>query len=467
MKKIPVKLGVAATRRNVFSSTEAVNFKNRILRDLRENDVEVVDLEWLNEEGLLYQTADVPAVQARFLHEGVDALFIPHCNFGCEAAVCQLSRALGVPVLLWGPRDDAPQPDGLRLRDSQCGLFATSAVLRNMGVPFTYLENSWIDHPEWLEGVKRFLCTALTVKRFRHLRIGQVDTRPGDFWSVMCNEAELLRRFGIETVPLTLVDIRDEINRLLTDSRSLLENQMQQIRHRFRCDFPDNSLEKLAALKITLAEWAQRDNLSAIAVQCWNAMQSLLGIMPCAVNAMLTDEGLPVVCETDICGAVSAVLAQAAAGDTEPVFFADVTVRHPSNDNAELLWHCGNFPPSLRREGEPAVISSHYTLPDACPGVCEWELRHDTVTILRFGGSNGRYSLLAAKGNGVDGPKSRGTYLWTEFADWPALERRLIYGPYIHHVAGIYGDIIPIIKEALRYMPGVEDDIVHGCTGGA
>ena len=156
MKKIPVKLGVAATRRNVFSSTEAVNFKNRILRDLRENDVEVVDLEWLNEEGLLYQTADVPAVQARFLHEGVDALFIPHCNFGCEAAVCQLSRALGVPVLLWGPRDDAPQPDGLRLRDSQCGLFATSAVLRNMGVPFTYLENSWIDHPERLEGVKRY-----------------------------------------------------------------------------------------------------------------------------------------------------------------------------------------------------------------------------------------------------------------------------------------------------------------------
>ena len=37
---------------------------------------------------------------------------------------------MGLPVLLWGPRDERPDENGVRLRDSQCGLFATGKVLR-------------------------------------------------------------------------------------------------------------------------------------------------------------------------------------------------------------------------------------------------------------------------------------------------------------------------------------------------
>lgn len=34
--------------------------------------------------------------------------------------------------------------------------------------------------------------------------------------------------------------------------------------------------------------------------------------MPCAANSLLNEEGLPVVCETDIHGAITAVMAEAA-----------------------------------------------------------------------------------------------------------------------------------------------------------
>ena len=44
--------------------------------------------------------------------EQVDALFFPHCNFGSEGVVGQVAAALNVPVLLYGPRDDAPALDG-------------------------------------------------------------------------------------------------------------------------------------------------------------------------------------------------------------------------------------------------------------------------------------------------------------------------------------------------------------------
>ena len=39
-------------------------------------------------------------------------------------------KELGIPVLLWGPLDERPEADGTRLRDTQCGLFATGKVLR-------------------------------------------------------------------------------------------------------------------------------------------------------------------------------------------------------------------------------------------------------------------------------------------------------------------------------------------------
>ena len=42
----------------------------------------------------------------------------------------------------------------------------------------------------------------------------------------------------------------------------------------------------------------------------WNALQGELGIMPCAANALLNEEGVPVVCETDIHGAVTALIAE-------------------------------------------------------------------------------------------------------------------------------------------------------------
>lgn len=34
--------------------------------------------------------------------------------------------------------------------------------------------------------------------------------------------------------------------------------------------------------------------------------------MPCAVNALLNDEGIPVVCETDIHGAITSLMVEAA-----------------------------------------------------------------------------------------------------------------------------------------------------------
>ena len=100
----------------------------------------------------------------------------------------------------------------------------------------------------------------------------------------------------------------------------------------------------IAALKVAMRTLADKYGCNAAAIQCWNALQSEIGIMPCAANSLMNEEGFPVVCETDIHGAITAIMLEAAGMDTTRTFFADWTVRHPDNENGELLQHCGPWP---------------------------------------------------------------------------------------------------------------------------
>ena len=156
MKRTDIKLGYCPTRRDVFSREEAIKFQKMLRTEINQFSITIIDLKGINDEELLFQDSDIVTVIERFQSEKVDALFFPHCNFGSENRVAQVAKALNVPVLIWGPRDDAPTVNGLRSRDSQCGMFATGKVLRRHNVPFTYLTNSWIGSEDFKNGFQRF-----------------------------------------------------------------------------------------------------------------------------------------------------------------------------------------------------------------------------------------------------------------------------------------------------------------------
>ena len=201
MKK--VKLGLAPTRRSIFSAPDAIKFSNLTRQRLTELGVDYVDITDINEEGLLYNDEDMEKIAEKFAAEKVDGLFFPHGNFGTEYEVARLAKKLNVPVLIWGPRDERPDENGVRLRDSQCGLFATGKVLRRFRIPFTYMTNCRLNDPEFERGVKDFLAVCNVVKTFRNIRILQIAPRPFDFWSTMCNEGELLERFNVQLAPIS------------------------------------------------------------------------------------------------------------------------------------------------------------------------------------------------------------------------------------------------------------------------
>lgn len=282
MKKL--KLGYAPTRRFVFSAEDAFKYKVQI-REKMESfglPIDIVDLEGLNSEGLLHDDLiNAHEIIKRFKEEEVDAVFFPHCNFGTEDTVARVAQALGKPVLLWGPRDEAPLEDGMRLRDTQCGLFATGKVLRRFNVPFTYITNSRVDDPVFERGFKNFIAAANVVKQFRNLRILQIGPRPTSFWTMMCNEGELLERFGIELHPITLEDIKRATKKVQAGESEELKAAMSYIKEKLDySEVTEEDVRRIAALKVAMKQYALKSQSTAIAIQCWSSLQDAIGIMP-------------------------------------------------------------------------------------------------------------------------------------------------------------------------------------------
>ncbi|AUS96057.1 fucose isomerase [Clostridium thermosuccinogenes] len=458
-----IKLGYAPTRRFIFSKEDAYKYKELTLKKIKSfTDAEIVDIEGINKEGLLFDdNDDIKRVIKKFKDEEVDAVFFPHCNFGTEDSVARVAKAVGKPVLIWGPRDEAPLPDGNRLRDTQCGLFATGKVLRRHNVPFTYIVNSTLEDPVFERGYINFISAASVVKAMSNLRILQISTRPASFLTMMYDEGMLLEKFGISVIPTTLQDIKATLEKIETENGSEFRETIELINSKLDCsEATASAISKVAALKVAIKKLVTENGCTAAAIQCWTALQDSIGIVPCLCNALLTDEGIPVTCETDIHGAITAVMAQAAAMGKAAPFFADLTVRHPENDNGELLFHCGNFPVSLVANGCTPKFGTQFALDSHAPGTVENEIRGGDISVVRFDGDHGEYSLFLGKAKGIKGPFTRGTYLWVEVNDWPLWEEKLVKGPYVHHCTGIHHDVIPALYEACNYIPGLKADPV-------
>ena len=73
-------------------------------------------------------------------------------------------------------------------------------------------------------------------------------------------------------------------------------------------------------------------------------------------------------------------------------------------------------------------------------------------------GDNGEYSLLLGNAKGIDGPYTKGTYLWVEVENLKRLEAKIVEGPYIHHCVGIHEDVVPVLYEACKYI-GIQPDL--------
>lgn len=451
-------LGDFATRKGIFEPAKGVENKNTVIPFIKENfsdeNTEFTDLEWLNELGVVYKNEDVDTVCDYLRKEKVDAIFIINCNFGNEEACGQIAKKMGLPVLLWGPQDMVFEPNGLRYTDAQCGLFAISKQMRRYKVPFSYIENCPVTSPVFAEGFKKFLSVATMVKNFKNMNITQIGTRLTPFKSVMYNELELTEKFGMNLGNVNMAQFEAKFNALLEEKAADIEGDIAKLKATYDvAGLDDAVLKKMLNFVYTYIAFFAETGADVMASECWTAMPLAFGANPCLAMSILYDMGYPVICESDIHGAItSALLLCAARGKDKPAF-GEFTVRHPENKNAELLWHCGPFPYSLKNDSSKAKL--YNTKPS-------FRAKDGNYTIARFQGDAGKYTLLGGTYKTVDGPHTFGTYMWAEFKDWAKIEKKMINGPYIHHMSEIYGEYADVLEEFCKFIPDLEFDPIEG-----
>ncbi|MFA5205715.1 MAG: fucose isomerase [Lentisphaeria bacterium] len=451
-----LKLGLCPIGKFVFSHEDAIRQKQLLETKLRALGVTFCTIDAAVTDGVVRSTEDAAKAIACLQAQKIDALFLVHGNFGTEHAVGLIGQALNVPAAVWGPRDEAPLANGERLRDTLCGMFAATKVLHTLGVPFSYLENCRLDEPAFAAGLDRFLRAAAVANLFRRgLRIAHVGQRIDFFWSTIINEAELLQRFNTQIIPVDLVPFLRKAKARAARDHKILAAEVKDLHRQFKVEAPttDEGLLLNLAVRDQLLEEAGAVQADAVAVQDFMSLVEETNGWCMLATSMVSDR-LPYGLESDIHGAITCAMLARAAG-AGAAFLADITVRHPANDNGVLIWHAG-APLSMRHPDDRGSLGGHWILKGPYGGMPHFRLRDGEVTLARFDGGHGRYQLAVGEGRTIDGPYTLNNYAWVEVADWPVWERTLMEGPFIHHAGMAYGRYAGALAEACRFIPGLE-----------
>lgn len=463
MLNYKLKIGLCPIRRwikeppkryGIFQSDYAVDNKKMAIDYIKahftDNDTSFIDLDWLNKEGVLCLEDDCQKVADFFRKEKIDALMIINCNFGMENCAGLVARELGVPVLLWGPRDRNFSND-IRYTDTQCGLFAMSKQLKRNNIPFSYIENCDIESNIFTKGFNSFLSVACMVRNFKNLKILQVGTRIKPFKSIMYNELELCEKFGTDIRIFNLAEALQSLQKIWDTRQKDLDNYLVELKKTFDVgNLDDTYLKKMLAIVYYYEDLAKENDCNIISSECWTGINLGWGANPCLAMCLLADKDIYVTCEWDIHMTITNVLLLSATRGKGKPIQGEFTCRNPKNDNSELLWHCGPFPLKYK---DPSVKPFLYNTKPS------FKLMDGTYTIARFQADHGKYYLLNGCIETCDGPKTFGTYMWVKFKNLPNVERKIIEGPYIHHMSEIPGDYTKELKEFCKYVDVIPDPI--------
>lgn len=317
-------------------------------------------------------------------------------------------------------------------------------------MPFTHLSCCRVTDEIFARGLTQFASVACMVNNFRGMRIAEIGMRPKPFCSVIFNEGELMQRFGIQIVPVNMAVIQQKFRRIMEERGTELTEGAGTLRKMYAADeLTEPLLTRIWAFVLLYKEIFEEYRVNVISSECWTSMGLACGALPCIAYTVLFDMGYIVSCESDLHGAISLALLSCAARGKKAPFFGEFTVRHPEDRNVELLWHCGQFPYSTRDPG---------SAPRTYEQRAWFKVKEGTYTVSRFDQEDGNYMLLNGICETAEGPFTNGTYLWARFKDLDAWEKKLIYGPYIHHMAEIEGDYRAEIREFCRYIPKLAAD---------
>ena len=452
-----VRIGFVPAHRGSLSEDWASQLRQRcmdVFRKIHGLEIIVPD-EKLTERGFVRNEAEAEKVIKLFQAKGIDGLIIGTMTFGDEISINTIAAAFrNKPQLLFGTKEAEVPSCGARTSDSFCGTLSISSGLHRRKIPFIFAGLVYPEEKEFQQYISDFVGTCSVVKEFIGAKIGLVGPRPEPFETCIYNEDAMIKQFNQRVVPTGVSDLLLRSSGLKKGDPALVKIAKEMAAETDMTNSGAETGEKLARVEFALKSFAAEKGLSAMAIQCYSAMEMLFGVVPCYVMGRITTAGIMASCETDLYGALSMLIQYKAALSATPPHFMDWTLKHPEEKDTFLAWHCGNGPVCLSGQKGKIPITCHYMGPDM--GTVHFQLKSGVVTLSSLQEDNGHFKMFVANGKSVklDGTM-KGSWSWVKVPDLDKLYRTLITGGFVHHASLIHGDYAQSITDACTIM-GIE-----------
>ncbi len=462
MSNRPMTLGLIVGNRGFFPDHLAKSGREEMMRVLGSAGIDVVALTpEQSKYGAVESREDSRRCAELFKRnrERIDGVIVTLPNFGEERAIADTLRLadLRVPVLIQATPDEPAKMSIAFRRDSFCGKMSACNNLKQYGIPYsiTTLHTESPGSEEFARDLQWFLVVCRVVNGFRNLRVGSIGARPAAFNTVRYSE-KLLESQGISVETLDLSEVLGRIGRMKEEDEQAQAKLAAIKQYVSSSGVPEAALLKMAKLSTVIEQWMAATEVTISAVQCWTSLEENLGVVPCTVMSMMSNQLLSSACEVDICGVLGMHALQLASGT--PSALLDWNNNYGSDPNKAVCFHCSNLPKHFFREATmkyQAIIAGTVGIENTY-GTCEGLIKPEKMTYVRFSTDDtaGRMRGYVGEGRFTDDPLE--TFGGAGVVEIPQMQRLLHYiceNGFEHHVAANLSTVAAAVYEACtRYL---------------
>lgn len=403
---------------------------------------------------------------ARFLkeHEGeYQGVIMCLPNFGDENGASAAMADVDVPVLVQAYPDEPDKMDFAHRRDALCGKIAMCNVLRQLKIPYTLTKRTVVSplSPEFAEDLRIFGGTCRTVAGMRQFNIGAIGARTTAFKTVRFDEIAMAnKRVNVETVDMSEVFARMKT----ADPARIKEKKAVYTALSNFGTWPAEKLENIARFGVVVDDIIEQFDLQAVAIRCWNELETTFGVAPCLVLGELNERGIVAACELDINNAVMMRALNLAADF--PVMLLDVNNNFSDADDRCIFFHCGPVPQSLlegKGEIEEHLMFRKTFGEGSGVGINKAKIAQNHVTVGSFKTEDGEMCSFVTEGDLTGDPVGEGFFGCGIVFKKDNIEQMLEYmcrHGFRHHVAITKGSWSRSVREAFETYLGYQIDVI-------
>ena len=398
------------------------------------------------EEGRLY---------AKWLeeHRGqYDGVIFSMPIFADENGAITALQDAGVPILMQAYPDEIGQMDFQHRRDAYCGKFSVTDVFCQYNVPFTVLKPHVV-HPlseKFQENLRDFAAICRVVKGMKRFNLGCIGARTTAFKTVRFDEVAM-QRHGINVECFDLSELFEKVNAKTNDDPVVLAKIESLKNYTDFSRVPESNMFTLAKVSVVIDEYIKEYHLDAIALRCWNEMETYLRVCPCVLLSELNDRGIVASCEVDVSSAISMrAMSLASEGSTAVL---DWNNNYGDEENKVILFHCGPVAQSLM--AGRGTVTEHKMFAKNDPGsgwgTNEGRIKAMPITISNCLTNDGKITIYASEAKFTEDVIEPEFFGCGGVAEIPNLEDKLIKlarGGFKHHTAICEGHYKEVLKEA-------------------